>query len=904
MVAARAEVLTAVGLGKQIAEEQAALRRVATLVARPAPPAEVFAAVTAEVGRLLDVDFTVLIRSDPDDTITVVGTWTSTGAAAPSPVGRRFQLGGRNVSTLVLTTGRPARLDAYADVTGAIGSTGARDWRFRSSVGVPISVEGRLWGLILVAYTRDQPLPEDTEGRLAGFTELVAAAIANAQARVELRGFAEEQAALRRVATLVARATPPEEVFAAVTAEVGRVLDSDVTILSRYDPEDMATILAAWSSAGTTAPTPAGTRFELGGRNVHTLVFETRRPARTVRAAASGRAADVFRLWGIRAAVGAPISVEGRLWGVMVAIFTSEQPLPAATETRLARFTELVATAIANSQARVELRGYAEEQAALRRVATLVARATVPAEVFAAVTAEVGRLLEVDFTHLCRYDPDGAATTAGVWNPAGGAEPVPGETRWGLGGWNVTTLVFRTGRPARIDDYDHASGAGASVGREWGFRSAVGVPISVEGRLWGFMLVAYTHEERLPADTEARLAGFAELVATAIANAEGHAQLENSRDRLRRLADEQAALRRIATLVARGVPPAEVFAAVAHEVGHVLDADGTVIVRLDPDTTTTLVASVGTHLAELPVGSRWKPEPPVAVAVALRTCRPARCDNYNHAPGDYADAVRRLGLRSSVAAPITVEGRLWGAIGAGTRHGRFPTDTEHRMAGFTELIATAIANADSRAQLTTSRARIVTAADDARRRIERDLHDSTQQRLVALGLTLRLARTTVPADLPQLQSQLSRITDELTEATEELREIARGIHPAILSEGGLGPALRTLARRAAIPVELAIHTHTRPPDPVEVAAYYVVSEALTNTTKHAHASHAHIAIEQHPTHLHLSIHDDGIGGADPAHGSGLTGLRDRVHALDGTINVDSRPGHGTTILVELPLQPD
>ncbi|MCU1649906.1 MAG: domain S-box, partial [Pseudonocardia sp.] len=175
------------------------------------------------------------------------------------------------------------------------------------------------------------------------------------------------------------------------------------------------------------------------------------------------------------------------------------------------------------------------------------------------------------------------------------------------------------------------------------------------------------------------------IVGTAIANAEGRGHLEDSREELRRLADEQAALRRVATLVAPGLPPAEVFAAVAHEVGHVLDADGTVIVRLDPDAATTLVASVGAHLVELPVGSRWKPEPPVAVAVALRTCRPARCDNYSHAPGEYADAVRRLGIRSSVAAPITVEGRLWGAIGAGTRHGRFPTDTEHRMAGFTEL---------------------------------------------------------------------------------------------------------------------------------------------------------------------------------------------------------------------------
>jgi signal transduction histidine kinase len=225
------------------------------------------------------------------------------------------------------------------------------------------------------------------------------------------------------------------------------------------------------------------------------------------------------------------------------------------------------------------------------------------------------------------------------------------------------------------------------------------------------------------------------------------------------------------------------------------------------------------------------------------------------------------------------------------------------MAGFTELIGTAIANADSRAQLTASRARIVAAADDARRRIERDLHDGTQQRLVAISLTLRLAQATVPADLSELRSQLGRVTDELTEATEELRELARGIHPAILSEGGLGPALRTLARRAAIPVELDIRTDTRPAEPIEVAAYYVVSEALTNTTKHARASHTDVTVEQRDTQLHLSIRDDGIGGADPAGGSGLIGLRDRVHALGGTIEVTSRPGDGTGIVVELPLQP-
>ena len=388
-----------------------------------------------------------------------------------------------------------------------------------------------------------------------------------------------------------------------------------------------------------------------------------------------------------------------------------------------------------------------------------------------------------------------------------------------------------------------------------------------------------------------------EAEALATANAE-------SREELRVLAEEQAALRRVATLVARGLPPAEVFSAVAQEVGSVLGADGTVIVRLDPDGAATLVASVGDHTAELPVGSRWNLEPPVAVAVALRTCRPARCDDYNHAPGEYADATRRLGIRSSVAAPIVVEGRLWGAIAVGARRARLPADTEQRMACFTELIGTAIANADSRAQLTASRARIVAAADDARRRIERDLHDGTQQRLVSLSLELRLAQSTEPPDPPELQKQIAQVAHELDEVIEELRQISHGIHPAILSEGGLGPALRTLARRAAIPVELDIRTETRAPDPIEVAAYYVVSEALTNTTKHARATYAHVTVEQRDAHLHLTIRDDGIGGADPAGGSGLIGLRDRVQALSGSIEVNSHPGKGTTIVVELPLQPD
>jgi signal transduction histidine kinase len=224
------------------------------------------------------------------------------------------------------------------------------------------------------------------------------------------------------------------------------------------------------------------------------------------------------------------------------------------------------------------------------------------------------------------------------------------------------------------------------------------------------------------------------------------------------------------------------------------------------------------------------------------------------------------------------------------------------MANFTELVATAVGNAESRAELAASRARIVAAADQTRRRIERDLHDGTQQRLVSLGLELRLAQGMVPAELGELEAEIGKVADELNGVVEDLREIARGIHPVILSEGGLGPALRTLARRAAIPVELEVPAFGRLPEPVEVAAYYVVSEALTNATRHARAPAVSIVLKERDGCLHLSIRDDGAGGADPARGSGLIGLRDRAEALGGSLEVSSPPGEGTLILVQLPLR--
>jgi signal transduction histidine kinase len=230
-----------------------------------------------------------------------------------------------------------------------------------------------------------------------------------------------------------------------------------------------------------------------------------------------------------------------------------------------------------------------------------------------------------------------------------------------------------------------------------------------------------------------------------------------------------------------------------------------------------------------------------------------------------------------------------------------PPDTEARLAQFTELVATAIANADSRAELTASRARVVAAADESRRRIERDLHDGAQQRLLSVALALSAAQATLPPELDELRAELSETASGLADALEDLREIARGIHPAILSQGGLGPALKTLARRAVVPVQLDIRVKRTLPEAVGVAAYYVVSEALTNAAKHARASVVHVELKAEDSIVELGIRDDGVGGAHPDRGSGLIGLRDRVEALGGTFEIQSSPGRGTSLLAKIPI---
>jgi signal transduction histidine kinase len=254
-----------------------------------------------------------------------------------------------------------------------------------------------------------------------------------------------------------------------------------------------------------------------------------------------------------------------------------------------------------------------------------------------------------------------------------------------------------------------------------------------------------------------------------------------------------------------------------------------------------------------------------------------------------------------VGVPIVVAGHLWGMAAVTSRAEPLPPDVETRMADFADLVATAIANAATRAELTASRKRIVTAGDEARRRLERDLHDGAQQRLVSLGVALREAECSIPPEHTDLKEQLSRIGSGLADVSEELREIARGIHPAILSRGGLGPALKALARRSSLPVNLEVTVERQLPATIGVAAYYVVAEALTNVAKHAHATELTISAHTQDGDLRLAIQDNGIGGADPAKGSGLIGLTDRVEALGGHVQISSPPRSGTSLDITLPL---
>jgi len=482
--------------------------------------------------------------------------------------------------------------------------------------------------------------------------------------------------------------------------------------------------------------------------------------------------------------------------------------------------------------------------------------------------------------------------------PGGGILPADGAGREHTMPMSVLRYVQRTREPLVVAD---ATGddrfardpyfAGADC------CSLLAVPILSRGQLRAVLLL----ENRLirGAFTAGRLDAV-QLIAGQLAVSLDNAQLYGD---FRQIADEQATLRRVATLVAQGAPPEEVFAAVTEEVGRLLIANFAILARYDPQN----LEIAGTWIRAgtpppTPVGARLPLGGRNVTTLVHQTGRPARID-YDGVSGVIGQvAAHDWGLRSAVGVPVSVEGRLWGVmIVAFTHDALLPADTEARLAGFTELVATTIANAEARAEVIASRARIVAAADRARRRIERDLHDGAQQRLVTLALQLRGARAAVPPELAEVGADLERIEAGVAGALDELREIARGIHPAILTDGGLRTALRALARRSPIPVRVEVGLEGRLPEQVEVSAYYVVAEALTNAVRHARASAVSVEADVAGDVLRIAICDDGAGGAGFTGGTGLAGLKDRVEALGGRILLDSPPGAGTSLRVELPL---
>jgi signal transduction histidine kinase len=705
-------------------------------------------------------------------------------------------------------------------------------------------------------------------------------------ARDEFGRLAEEQAALRRVATLAAQGAPSERLAAVVAEQVGRVLRVPVVRITRFEADGSATHWAGFSEQDDDETFPVGGPWPLDGSGVVSRVRSSGQPARVDE---HGELDGEARGASIRSTVATPISVGGRLWGAMLVESMGPDVLPAETEARLADFTELLAMAISNAQARAEVEWLAEEQAALRRVATMVAREASPEEVFAQVAEEVGRLLGADAAKVQRYESGEEAVVVGAWGMENHL-----SSRWRLDCESATAAVYRTRRPVRFDDYEHALGALAADARELGLRSAVASPIVVDGRLWGALGAATSRTGSMPADTESRIAQFTELVATAISNVQARSDVE-------RLAEVQAALRRVAMMVARESPPDEIFATVAEDVGLILNAEAAIVQRYEPDGFITTVGTWGTLRGVFPVGCRRKLDENSITARVFRTGGSVRVDGEDTDENSIAAPAREAGLRSAVGSPIVVDGRLWGALGAGTSRAQpLPVGAESRIAQFSELLATAISNVEARSDLAGSRARLVAAADEERRRVVRDLHDGAQQRLVHTVVTLRLARIALERDTEEAVALVDEALQHAQTGTEELRELAHGILPAVLTDGGLGAGVRALASRMSIPVEVDVSVD-RLPEAVEASAYFIVAEALTNVAKHSRALHAAVTARVEDGTLQVEVRDDGVGGV-AVNGTGLIGLRDRVAVFDGSLGIDSPPGGGTSIQASIPVR--
>jgi len=528
-----------------------------------------------------------------------------------------------------------------------------------------------------------------------------------------------------------------------------------------------------------------------------------------------------------------------------------------------------------------------------------------PPAVATGLADELMGLLELDFVFVRLCDPDGAEA----------AEVTRGDAWKGFREWLEGHLVT-DGQLSRKETFSDLGGSEPcrGIAMQIGVNGTAGVvaaasersdfPTATDDLL---LSLAANHaatafqgarliQERKRAEAELREARNELEVKVA----ERTADLRRSEAHLAQLAGEQAALRRVATLVAREASEAEVFTAIADGIGELLGAEEIRMVRYEGDRTAVVVAESGQLKEVLSVGSRHPLGGENAVSRVFRTGRPARIDDYGTASGQIAERVRSGDTRGAVAVPILVEGRLWGAIVTGTTgDDPFPPETESRLGQFTELMATAIANADARDQLTASRARMLTAGDEARRRVVRDLHDGAQARLVQAIVTLRLAQEAVREKDRKAESLVSESLELAERGNAELRELAHGILPTVLTHGGLHAAIGSVVAQLDLPVEFEVPGERFPAE-IEASAYFIAAEALTNVVKHANADRAEVRAFVQDGMLRIEVRDDGIGGADPG-GNGLVGMDDRVTALGGRLRIESQVGAGTLVAATLPL---
>jgi signal transduction histidine kinase len=530
-----------------------------------------------------------------------------------------------------------------------------------------------------------------------------------------------------------------------------------------------------------------------------------------------------------------------------------------------------------------------DDHDALLHLARLVAHGAAPEDVFVAVAEQAARALGAEVAAIGRYDPDDMVTLVAVRGTSEG--PATGS-RVPIAMSGNAVGVRATERPVRTDRYTADYN---EVGYRSGLRAAVSVPITVGGQLWGLMTVASKSElGRFPEGTEERLTTFTELAVLAIANAQ-------ARQDLAAVADEQAALRRIATLVARGTGPAVVAPAVAEELLELLNADIAWVLRDDSDGDLTVVGATGRAAPAIAVGHRMTTAPNHIGGRVRRTGRPARTDRFDGPPGSVAEHLGAAGMALAVAGPIHVERAIWGVITVASRtREALAGDIEAQLAAFGDLVSIAVANARGQAEVMASRARVMASGDEARLRIGRDLHDGAQQRLVALALDLRRVQELIPSENTELAAQVDHVVARLADVVQELHDFVRGIHPPALDRGGLEPALRALARRSPVPVALSVAVDGPLPRQVATNAYFIAAEALTNAAKHAGADAVQVEVRAAGGTLRLTVSDDGVGGADPSAGSGLLGLRDRVAAAMGVLSINSPPGGGTLLEVALP----